>query len=337
MFSLKAPSKRKVLSTFSLLLYFCLGGYLLVKYTPKEGLYFEFSLLSFLGLAIAGFYNSSRFAVAWVAFALPQIGAWFIDIICYSFLDHSLFGLLESKFHPGISNIDFYVYQYPLIWVPLAWSLLLTLPKPTKTPFRSTIVFSIVGLLLSRFVFRGDADVNCSTLSCLTFLQHLPAQYYPWIFMTLYMALTLILVPLITWYFRTSNEKNLSAKHPSSFLVMYLLFSLSLLLSMSRRFSNLPRFYCHSSPSAQEGVELQCKYALDLTGTHFSQYFVLKNNSKTPQQCNLYMNYNNKNEIMYGAVLIRPRRSIKLSVSVPNPIDPAGSHVYLIPECSSIF
>lgn len=333
----KIINKRLLYSHVCLAIYLILGGHLFLKYTLKQGLYFEFSLLAFLGLALAGYRNSSRLAISTLAFAMPQLSTWFMDTIWFGLSGHSLFGILETKYHPAISNADFYVYQYPLILLPSAWLLIRELPKPSRPPFVLTSLLSVIGLILSRFVFRGDADVNCSTLSCLEFFHTMPAHFYPWLFIFFYTGIALAFVPFINRYFHSLGSKiGLTEKHPQSFAAIYIIFALTLFFCLAKRFVNTPRFFCESSPSAPEGVELNCKYALDVTGTHFSQYFVLKNKTQKPQQCNLYMTYKDQKEIMYSAVLIRPKRNITLSVTVPNPTIPEGITVLLTPECSPL-
>lgn len=330
-------SRLQVLSSLSLALYLFLAGHFLFAYSISEGLYFEFSLLAFLGLAIAGFLNSTNIAISTLAFSMPQISAWFLDVLWYSFRDHSLFGLLEAKFHPAISNIDFYCLQYPLLLIPLGYLLTRNLPKPHKPPFILTAIFCVVGLLLSRFVFLGEADANCSFISCVDFLATLPTNYYPWVFILFYSSLSLAFVACLTWHFKKTLPDKGFAKNPQSFAVIYFCFSLMMFFVLAKRFTLQPRFYCQSSQAAPQGVELNCKYALDISGTHFSQYFDIYNRSKTPQQCNLYMDYQGKKELMYGAVLIRSNRKLRLSVAVMNPKDPQGSTVILKPECTPFF
>ncbi|MFM8314245.1 MAG: hypothetical protein ACKOA8_08175 [Deltaproteobacteria bacterium] len=305
-------------------------------YSLKEGLYFEFSLMGLLLLGIAGLSRSTRLAIATLAFILPQVVVWFLEAILFCFSNESFFGLFEARFHPAISISDFYIYQYPLVLIPLSWALIRSLPTPTSTPWKLTLAFSGMGLLLSRFVFRGDSDINCSTLACLELFYSIPAKYYPWFFLLLYSLGSLVSVFLLNWYFSKETHFSLSKKHPAAFLTTYVLFAFTLLLNHSNYFLKKPKFYCQSSERNPNGVELNCKYALDISGTHFSQYFSTTNRSAQAQECNLYYRYQEKKEIMYPAVLIRPKKTLTLSIAVPNPVDPKGTTIVLTPECVAI-
>lgn len=328
--------RRQWLSFLISLLYLILTLKFMWQYDFSQGLYFEFSILAFLGLAIAGWFNSFNLALASFAFAAPQIVFWLIDAVWLCFSSSSPLGFLETRFHPALPQLDFLAYQYPLLFLPLAVGLIKVLGKKQSPPYLITGLFSIAGLLLSRWVFRGDNDVNCSVLACLPFFYNISAVYYPWIFMGFYVVISLGIAKLLTWYFSCESQTSIASQNPRSFLFIYLLFAFTLFLNLTYRYSHTPHFFCQSSQSSPKGVELNCKYALDVTGSHFSQYFSLRNRSELPQACNLYMTYKEKKDLMYSAVLIKAKGQMTLSVTVPNPTDPMGSTVTLLPECEPL-
>jgi hypothetical protein len=173
-------------------------------------------------------------------------------------------------------------------------------------------------------------------MACLPFFYTISTVYYPWVFMLFYVGISLGITKLMTWYFSCESQTSIVSQSPRSFLFIYLLFASTLFLNLTKRYYHTPHFFCQSSQRDPKGVELNCKYALDVTRSHFSQYFSLRNRTELPQTCNLYMTYKEKKELMYGAVLVKARGQMTLSVTVPNPTDPMGSTVTLLPECEPL-
>jgi hypothetical protein len=319
---------------FCVLFYLSYAIILFKRFGLGEGFFFTFSILGFLGLGISCLRRLPGLAIASLAVALPHVLVWILDAIWFCFFKSSLLGLAESRFHPGLTKLDFFLSYYPLLLLPLGFLLPRFLPKPTKTPFALTAILSCLVLLLSRFILLGMSDPNCSRLACIPGLSSVPIAYYPWVFLVFYSLMAMGIAKVLTLYFAGTNESSPLFRHSTLSLITYCAFSATLIGSDLQKFNATPRFYCQSAVPNQ-GVELNCKYTLDYSPGFFALFFLLKNTTPQVKHCNLYLTYQGKKESMYQAVLIRGNNRLKLNVILPYPTDPAGSTVTLSPECES--
>ena len=320
------------LSLLSLTFYFVYATILLTQYGFFEGLFFSFSLIGLLGLGIAGLFRWSSLALASVSISLPHLLAWVIDAIGFSLFKHSFFEFTESRFHPGLSNMEFFFSFYPLLLIPLSLIIPRLLDKPKKPPYLMTLISATGILLLSRYLFIGQSDPNCARLSCIDAFSKLSVHSYPWIFLLFYTTVSLFSVKLVTLYFQLNKQTAPLNRYPKTVLALYSLFSVVLMFSDTRNFLSTPRLFCSETPSKND-VDINCAYTLPYSHGFISLYFTLKNKGLETQHCNLYLTYQSKKEGMYEAVLIRPKNQIQLSVILPYPNDLKGSTVYLSSEC----
>ncbi len=332
MFKTSRDSTLNISSVLAILFYLSYGGYLLWHYTFFQGLFFTFLLLTFLGLGLAGLFRLPSLALSTLAIAAPQLIVWLIDSVWFNFFKASLFGLAEARFHPGLSKAEFLFSYYPLLLILLSFLIIRRLPRPSKTPYLLTSLLSIGGLLISRFVFTAIADPNCSRLVCIEFFDKISLSSYPWIFLLLYTGTSLVLLKLLSIYFELSNKQTPFNRFPRTTLILYFLFSLTLMISDLKRFNSNPRFNCQTLPPIKD-VHTQCGYTLNYSPGFFSLFFNILNKSSSPKHCNFYLIYKDTKETMYGGILIKEKEGLTSSIVLPYPTDPNGSSVSLTSEC----
>ena len=335
MAKLKNSLQLRIISGLCIVFYFSYASFLLTHYSFREGLFFSFSLLSLLGFGLSGWFQLPSLAIATLGAALPHFIVWGIDAIWFCFFKSSLLGHAESRFHPGLSQGEFYLSYYPLLILPVLFALRKLLASASKVPYLLSFILPFSTLMLSRFIFNGMADPNCSQLACIYGLNLIPVTYYPWVFSIGYSFLSVLLSMAFFYYFKRIKKNSPVGRYPKLSLGVYLAFVISLFLSDLQRFQATPRFICQGL-KPEQGVALNCDYTLDYTPGFFSLYFTLANKSLSTKNCNLYLTYQDKKESMYQSILIRRNKNLTMSVVLPYPSDPKGSTVALSTECTEI-
>jgi len=331
---MRTTSNRQLKGLSLILIIYYLGYslFLIYQYTVPQGLFFAFSLLTFLGVGLAGLFELSHLAIAMLAIGMPQLISWFIDAFWFSFFKASLFGTAEGRFQPGLSLTDFMLGYYPLFLLPLAIVIVKKLPKPAKPPFGTTGIVSMIGLLISRYVFVGIADPNCSKLACLEALSQLPVKQYPWVYILIYTLLACVFAYLLKVYFSRASEKAPFIRFPKTCVLIYVIFCASLMTSEILRFNKIPRFSC-SNLAPVSSVSTQCGYTLEYSPGFFSFFFTATNQSPVAKHCNFFLIHNGAKETMYAAVLVKSKEQITSSVVLPYPTDSKEASVSVSSEC----
>lgn len=329
--------KNTLLNWFSLALvvfYFLYSFLLISEYTVYQGLFFSFSLLAYLGLGLAGLFGRVELALCSMALAFPQALVWVIDAIWYSFFTASLFGTAEGRFIPGISNTNFILSHYPLFVLPISVIFIRLLPRPNKPPFILMGLISVTALLISRFIFTGVADPNCSQLACVPGLDSFSPKVYPWVFLILYTLVCLSLVGILSSYAKRENSKSPFLNFPKTSILLCCLFCASIVVNDLVRYKSLPKFSCTSTPPISS-VQLSCQHTMDYSPGFFYLFFLATNKSSVAKHCNFQLINNGKKETMYAAVLLKPNEKLHSSVVLPFPTESSGMSVVLSSECVS--
>ncbi len=333
--SITKNTKLKWLSLLLIFFYFGYGLYLASQFTWSQGLFFSFCLLAYLGIGLGGLLESPQIVLSSLALALPQALVWTLDAVWFSFFKASVFGTAEGRFTPGMNTLTFILNHYPLFVLPVAIFFLKALPRSHKAPLLLTSLITIVGLFVSRFVFSGVADPNCSKLACIEGFNRLAPSIYPWAFLGFYTIVTLLSAWLMTLYIQQPNPRSPFSRYPRTSLVLFALFSGSVILSDTFKFHNSPKFTC-TNQQPVSSVELLCGHTLDYSPGFFYLFFKATNKSPVAKHCNFYMLSRAKKEAIYGAVLIKSNETLGSSVVLPYPTEMPGLEVSLTSECVNL-
>jgi nitrate reductase gamma subunit len=288
-------------------------------YGWDKGSYLWIDNLVLFGLAVSLILRKRSVAIVTLSFGLTNQLLLLIDNVNRMAIGKNPLGLSEFLYQPGMGMLEFLFHHSHWFTLPILVATALLLKPEKKSTWISAIATHAVVLLVSRFFFSFEANVNCMHHACYAPMESWQGKAYAVVFLIGNLVLTGLLAVMLDRSIRlkgrVTKKRTELIYHRVALcsLVAVMFIAMDVIYKIS-----LPSFVCEGA-SETDDVKVSCGYTTDYTDNWMYMSYSLQNKKPSSRECSSYIEVDGKRDLLQESLVIRGKRKSEIAVLIPYP------------------